>query len=88
MTRKIRMRIQALTFSLISGFLLISGFKAEIRAGLMKKEGQLTTLGLIKNEAVHIKLILEEKTRKSAMGTNGAKGNGTKPVLIIPNTRR
>jgi hypothetical protein len=28
----------------------------------MKKQGQLTTLALIKDQAVQIKLILEEKT--------------------------
>jgi hypothetical protein len=40
-TREIKMRTQALTFNLISRFHLILGFKAEIRAGLMKKERQL-----------------------------------------------
>jgi hypothetical protein len=57
-----------LTFNLISGFHLIAGFKAEIRAGLMKTEAQLTTLVLIKDEAIQIKLILKEKKRKSAIG--------------------
>jgi hypothetical protein len=56
-TREIKMRTQALIFNLISGFHLIAGFKAEIRAGLMKKEGQLSTLTLIKIEAVQIVLI-------------------------------
>jgi hypothetical protein len=65
-TREIKMKTQALTFNLISGFHLIAGFKAEIRADLMKKEGQLLTLALIKNEAVQIELILEEKMRKSS----------------------
>jgi hypothetical protein len=37
--REINMRTQALTFNLISVFHLITGFKAEIRAGLIKKEG-------------------------------------------------
>jgi hypothetical protein len=50
------MRTQALTLNLISGFHLIAGFKAEIRSGLMKKAGQLTTLALLKDEAVIIKL--------------------------------
>jgi hypothetical protein len=45
----------------ISGFHLIAGYKAEIRSELMKK-GQLTTLALIKDEAVRIELILEERT--------------------------
>ena len=36
-TREIKLKTQALTFNLISGFHLISGFKAEISAGLMKK---------------------------------------------------
>jgi hypothetical protein len=38
------MRAQALTFNLISGFHLIARFKAEIRTGLMKKEGLLMIL--------------------------------------------
>ncbi len=55
------MRTQALKFNLISGFHLIAGFKVEIKAGLMKKEGQLTTLAFIRNEAVQLELILKEK---------------------------
>ena len=58
------MKTQALSLNLISGFHLIAGFKAEIRAGLMKKEGQLTSPANIKNEAVQIELILEENKRK------------------------
>jgi hypothetical protein len=48
----------------------------------MKKEQQLTTLALIKDEAVELELILEEKKRKSAIGTNEVNGNGRKPLLI------
>jgi hypothetical protein len=48
----------------------------------MKKEGQFTTLVLIKNEAVQIALILVEKKRKSAVDTNGVNGNGKKPAII------
>ena len=62
-TREIKMRTQALTFNLISGFHLIAEFQAEIRASLMKKEGQLTIIAVIKNEAMQIELILEEKKR-------------------------
>ena len=76
------MRTQAITFNLISGFLLIAGFKAEIRAGLRKKEGQLTTIPVIKAEAMQIELILEERKKKLAIGTNGINGNGAKPILI------
>jgi hypothetical protein len=43
-TREIKMKTQAQTINLISGFHLIVGFKADIRAGLLKKEGQLTTI--------------------------------------------
>ena len=75
-TREIKMKSQELTFSLISGFHLIAGFKAEIRAGLMKRDGQLTSIQLIKQEAMKLELILEEKKKKSAIGTNG-NGNGT-----------
>ena len=38
-TREMTHKTQALTFNLISGFHLIVGFKAEIRASLMKKKG-------------------------------------------------
>ena len=41
----------------------------------MKKKVQLTTLALIKNEAIQIELILEEKQNKSAIGTNGTNSN-------------
>ena len=57
-TKEMKMRTQALTFNLISGFHLIALFKAKIRAGLMKKEGQLMTLALIKAKAMQIELIL------------------------------
>jgi hypothetical protein len=36
-TKKIKMITQAFPFNLISSFHLIAGFKAEIRAGLIKK---------------------------------------------------
>jgi hypothetical protein len=51
-TRETKMRAWALIFNLISGFHLIGRLKAEIRAGLMKKEGTLTTIELIKAEVV------------------------------------
>ena len=86
-TREIKKQTQALTFNLISGFHLIAGFKAEIRAGLMKKQKELTNMGLIKDEAMEIEAILEESKKKSAVGTNGSRnndsyGNGNKPILI------
>ncbi len=31
---------------------------------------------------MQLELILEEKKKKSAIGTNGVKDNGTKPLLI------
>jgi hypothetical protein len=55
------LRTQALTFNLISDFYLIADLMAEIRRELMKKQRQLTSLTLIKNEAVQIELILEER---------------------------
>ena len=48
-TREITQRASVLSFNLIIGFHLLAGFKAEIRAGLMKKKGQLTSIQLIKN---------------------------------------
>jgi hypothetical protein len=70
-TRDIKQKAQALTFKIFSGFHLIVSFKAEIRAGLMKKEGQLTSIAKIKAEAMQLELILEEKRKKSTIGTNG-----------------
>jgi hypothetical protein len=61
-SREVKMKTQALTFNLISGFHLIDGFKAEIRARLMKKEGQPTSLALIKMR--HYKLSSFWKKRK------------------------
>jgi hypothetical protein len=49
--------MQALRFNLFSDFHLLAGFKAKIRSGLMKKEAQLTTIALIKAEAMQIELI-------------------------------
>ena len=51
-TTEIKQKTLALTFNLISGFHLIAGLKAEIRTDLLKKKGQLTTLLLIKAEAM------------------------------------
>jgi hypothetical protein len=53
-TREIKQKAQALTFNIISGFHLITGFNADIRAGLMKKEGQLTSIAMIKAEAMQL----------------------------------
>jgi hypothetical protein len=82
-TREIKQKSQALTFNVISGFHLIARFKAEIRASLMKKEGQLTSIAMIKAEAMQLELILEENKKKSTIGTNGNhNGNGKQTVLI------
>jgi hypothetical protein len=81
-TREIKQKAQALTFSIISGFHLIAGFKAEIRAGLVKKEGQITLIPSIKAEAMQIELILEEKKKKSTIGSNG-NHNGNKQTILI-----
>jgi hypothetical protein len=51
---EIKMKTQALTFHLISGFYLKALFKAEIRAGLMRREETLTTITQIKTEAMQI----------------------------------
>jgi hypothetical protein len=53
---------------LISGFHFIAGFKGELRAGLMKKEGQLNATALIKTGAMQIGLILEERKKKICYG--------------------
>ena len=45
----------------------------------MKREGQLTSIALIKDEAMKIELILEEKKKKTNIGTNG---NESTPVLV------
>jgi hypothetical protein len=43
-TQEIKTSTRSLTFNLISGLHIVAGFKAEIRAGLLKKEGKLTTI--------------------------------------------
>ena len=57
---------------------LIARFKAKIRAVLMKKERALTSIDLIKAGAMQI----EEKIKKSALGTNGTNVNFAKQVFI------
>jgi hypothetical protein len=57
-------------------------FKAEIRAGLMKKEGQFKTLALVKYKAKQFEHILEKRKKKSTIGTKGTNGNGSKPRII------
>ena len=42
----------------------------KIRSGLMNKEAQLTTIALIKAEAMQIELIFEKWKKKSAIGIN------------------
>jgi hypothetical protein len=71
-----------MTFNIINGFNLIAGFKAEIRARLMKKEGQLTSIAMIKAEAMQLELILGEKKKMSSTGTNGNNGFTKQTVLI------
>jgi hypothetical protein len=72
-TREIKQKALALTFSIISGLHLIAGFKAEIRAGLMKKEGQLTSIALFKVEAMQIELVIQ--------GPVGPRPGAKKPVI-------
>ena len=79
-TREIKKQTQALTFNLISGFHLIARFKADIRAGLMKKQKELINMAMIKAEAMEIEAILEESKRKS--NSNGSNGNGNKSIVI------
>ncbi len=50
--QEVKLRAQTLPFNLISGFDLMSGFRAEIRSELIKKQKQHTTLALIKNKAI------------------------------------
>jgi hypothetical protein len=49
-----------LIFNLIGGSNLIAGFKAEIRAGLMKKEGQLMAIYKRRGNANRFHLISKE----------------------------
>ena len=48
-------------FSQMAGFHIIAGFKANMRSALMDKEDTLTTLDLIKAEALKNERRLEEK---------------------------
>ena len=63
--KEIKKQAQTLTFNLISGFHLIAGFKADIRAGLMKKQKELINMAMIKKEVMEIEAIIEEGKRKS-----------------------
>ena len=49
-TKEIKKQAQVLTFNLISGFHLIAGFKAYIRAVLMDKQSELSNITLIKKK--------------------------------------
>ena len=62
-------------FSQMAGFHIIAGFKANIRSALMDKEDQLTTLDLIKAEALKIERRLEEKSKTSTNGDGSSRVN-------------
>jgi hypothetical protein len=49
----------------------------------MKKEGQLTSIAMIKAEAMQLELILEENKKKSSTGTNGNYNGNTKQTVLI-----
>ena len=67
---ELKCQSQLLTFRQISGFHLIAGFKEEEKAGLMQKQNQISSIPLIKTEAVRIELINEENKKRSHIGTN------------------
>jgi hypothetical protein len=48
----------------------------------MKKEGQLTSIAMIRAETMQLELILEERKKKSSTGNNGNIGK-TKPTVLI-----
>ena len=62
-------------FSQMAGFHIIAGFKANIRSALMDKEDTLTTLDLIKAEALKIERRLEEKSKTSTNGDGSSRVN-------------
>ena len=59
----------------MAGFHIIAGFKANIRSALMDKEDTLTTLDLIKAEALKIERRLEEKSKTSTNGDGSSRVN-------------
>ena len=72
-------------FSQMAGFHIIAGFKATIRSILMEKEDQLTTLDLIKAEALKIERRLEEKQRTSTNGDGSSRVLNTNQINHISN---
>jgi hypothetical protein len=62
-TSEIKQKSQTINFNLVTGFHLIAGFKAEIRAGFVHKEGQVTSITSIKTEPMQLELKLEEKKK-------------------------
>ena len=60
-------------FNKWAGFYIISGFKASIRSNLMDRDAQLTTLDLIKEEALKIEIRQEEKKKTSTNGDGSTK---------------
>ena len=59
--REVRRKHENRIFNRWAGFYIISGFKASIRSNLMDRDAQLTTLDLIKEEALKIEIRQEEK---------------------------
>ena len=62
-------------FSQMVGFHIIAGFKANIRSAVMDKGDTLTTLDLIKAEALKIERRLEEKYQTSTNGDGSSTVN-------------
>ena len=66
--REVRKMHENRIFNRWAGFYIISGFKASIRSNLMDRDAQLTTLDLIKEEALKIEIRQEEKKKTSTNG--------------------
>ena len=70
-------------FNQIAGFHMMAGFKASIRASLLEKEAELTTLDAIKIEALKIEQKEMEKNKPSSVFKEPTKSSSSNGVHSI-----
>jgi hypothetical protein len=76
--REIKQKAQALTFNINSSFHLIARFKAKLCAGLMKKEGQLTSIEIIKAKPMQVEA-MKSKINEVQNNSDNSSQNATLP---------
>ena len=72
-TRLTKRAVSTHMFNQMAGFHIIAGFKSQIRSALMNREHLLTTLDMIKTEALLIELKVEEKKKTSTNGDGSSR---------------